>query len=70
MDLLAQARDGFQGIQADAAIKELALRFLGQWLREPEFVGYRPQLTWLIENKQWSGLLDRFYQRLGRGFCQ
>jgi len=67
MDLLEQARKGFQTIEADAALKEQALRFLGQWLTRPEFSPYRPQLEWLIKTQQWAGLLDRFYQILPFG---
>ncbi len=67
MDLLAQATEGFRGIEADAALKEQALRFLRQWLTDSEFAAYRPQLHWLIETKQWPGLLDRFYQILPFG---
>ncbi len=67
MDLLAQAAEGFKGIEADAALKEQALKYLGQWLTEPQFGRYRPQLEWLIQTKQWAGLLDRFYQILPFG---
>jgi phosphoglucomutase/phosphomannomutase len=67
MDLLAQAAEGFRTIEADAALKEQALKFLRQWLTDPEFASYRPQLHWLIETKQWPGLLDRFYQILPFG---
>src|ERR1700756_1009689 len=67
MDLLDQARTGFQGIEVDEPIKQEALRFLEHWLTRPEFAAYRPQLTWLIETKQWPGLLDRFYQILPFG---
>jgi phosphoglucomutase len=67
MDLLARVAEGFRGIEADAALKEQALAYLRQWLTGPEFAPYRPQLTWLIEQRQWSGLLDRFYQILPFG---
>src|SRR5437899_2233425 len=67
MELLPQVARGFETIQADAAVKDQALRFLRQWLSEPEFAAYRPQLEWLIEQKQWAGLLDRFYQILPFG---
>jgi phosphoglucomutase/phosphomannomutase len=67
MDLLAQAAEGFRGIEADAALKEQALKSLSAWLTEPDFATYRPQLKWLIESKQWPGLLDRFYQILPFG---
>src|SRR5205085_3414560 len=67
MELLTLAARGFETIQADPALKEQALRFLRQWLTEPDFAPYRPQLEWLIEQKQWPGLLDRFYQILPFG---
>jgi phosphoglucomutase/phosphomannomutase len=67
MDLLTQAREGFRGIDADAAIKEQALVRLRQWLTEADFAAYRPQLEWLIDQGQWAGLLDRFYQILPFG---
>src|SRR5712671_1048778 len=67
MDLLEQARNGFQTVGADAAYTEQALKFLVQWLTRPEFVPYRPQLEWLLQTQQWPGLLDRFYQILPFG---
>jgi phosphoglucomutase len=67
MDRLAQVRTGFQSVEADQAAKEQALTYLERWLTEPEFAPYRPQIDWLIEMKQWSGLLDRFYQILPFG---
>jgi phosphoglucomutase/phosphomannomutase len=67
MDLLAQAAEGFRGIEADARLKDQALKYLGQWLTRPEFAAYRPQLDWLIRTAQWPGLLDRFYQILPFG---
>jgi phosphoglucomutase/phosphomannomutase len=67
MDLLAQVVEGFRRIEADAALKEQALTFLRQWLTDPDFAPYRPQLGWLIESRQWPGLLDRFYQILPFG---
>lgn len=67
MDLLQQALDGFQTIDADAALKEQAIRNLRRWLTDREFAPYRPQIEWLIQEKKWSGLLDRFYQILPFG---
>src|SRR5262245_40894215 len=67
MDLLAQAADGFRTVEAEGSLKEQALKHLRQWLTEPEFVPYRPQLEWLIQSCQWAGLLDRFYQILPFG---
>src|SRR6516162_6204640 len=67
MELLPKVAQGFETIQADDAVKAQALRFLRQWLTEPEFSTYRPQIEWLIQQKQWPGLLDRFYQILPFG---
>src|SRR5271154_6366424 len=67
MDRLHQVADGFHPIPADPALKEQALANLQRWLSAPEFAGYRPQLEWLIEQRQWAGLLDRFYQILPFG---
>jgi phosphoglucomutase/phosphomannomutase len=67
MDLLEQVAEGFRGVAAADDYKQQALRYLRQWLGEPDFAAYRPQLAWLIETKQWPGLLDRFYQILPFG---
>src|SRR5438445_2537483 len=67
MALPDQVRDGFREIQIDDAIKAQALTYLQQWLTETAFAAYRPQLEWLIHEKQWAGLLDRFYQILPFG---
>src|SRR5262245_34153289 len=67
MDLFDQAQEGVRSIDVDAAPKEQALKYLRQWLTEPEFAAYRPQLDWLIQQKQATGLLDRFYQILPFG---
>jgi phosphoglucomutase/phosphomannomutase len=67
MDLLPQAAEGFQTVPADDATREQALKFLRQWLTEPGFAAYRPQLERIIERKQWAALLDRFYQILPFG---
>lgn len=67
MDLLAACREGFAGINVDSQAKESALSYLRQWLSGEAFALYRPQIEWLIEQKQWAGLLDRFYQILPFG---
>jgi phosphoglucomutase/phosphomannomutase len=67
MALLDLATEGIRGLEADADLKVRALHFLGQWLTGSEFVGYRPQIEWLIRTGQWAGLLDRFYQILPFG---
>lgn len=67
MDPLAQAAAGIGALEFDAEVKDKALGYLKQWLTEPEFAAYRPQIEWLIETKQWMGLLDRFSQILPFG---
>ena len=67
MNVLAQASVGFAGVESPPAVKEEALRSLRQWLTDPEFAEYQPQLEWLVSEKQWAGLLDRFYQILPFG---
>jgi phosphoglucomutase/phosphomannomutase len=67
MDLLAEAAAGFREVQTSDAYRKQALESLGQWLGRPEFGAYQPQLAWLIEQRQWAGLLDCFYQILPFG---
>src|SRR5215213_1453147 len=62
MDLITQARAGFAGIDAGAALKEKALANLTTWLTHPDFAAYRPQLERLCAAGAWSVLLDSFYQ--------
>lgn len=62
MDRLQAAIAGFQTIDADPAYKQQAAKFLERWLTDPAFAPYRPQIDWLIDQQQWAGLLDRFYQ--------
>src|SRR3954451_7055535 len=67
MSMLEQAAAGFATIDADPAVKDRALRALGQWLSDPQFAAYRPQLEWLVGQQRWSVLLDSFYQVLPFG---
>jgi phosphoglucomutase len=53
---------GFAPIDADAAVKDRAVDNLMNWLAWSDTAAYRPQLEWLIAGKQWSILLDSFYQ--------
>src|SRR5262245_8031876 len=62
MDLLAQAVAGIRTCEAPYAVLSQAAQHLERWLTQPEFGDYRPQLEWLIQTRQWPGLLDRFYQ--------
>lgn len=67
MDLLGRAVAGLRGCRADAENIDRAAEYLRRWLTQPDFADYRPQLEWLIQAEQWSGLLDRFYQILPFG---
>lgn len=67
MDLLAQAAEGFRSVEVAPEVKQQALKNLEQWLTDPAFAAYRPQLEWLIAERQWAGLVDRFYQILPFG---
>ena len=67
MELANQIREGFQNLETDSQLRDLAQVALERWLTSAEFAPYHPQLTWLIETGQWSGLLDRFYQILPFG---
>jgi phosphoglucomutase/phosphomannomutase len=67
MDPLACAAAGFAQLDVPEAIRQRALQYLEQWLKGPEFEAYRPQILWLISERQWAGLLDRFYQVLPFG---
>ena len=67
MPLLDQAAAGLRSVAADAGVTDRAIAALGQWLTDPQFVAYRPQLEWLIGQQKWSLLLDSFYQVLPFG---
>lgn len=62
MNLLDDALAGFKTVDADPGYRDQAGKYLKRWLTEPEFAPYKPQLEWLIRDKQYAGLLDRFYQ--------
>lgn len=62
MDRLQAAIAGFQTIDADQSYKDQAAKNLSRWLNEPDFVAYKPQIEWLIDQKKWASLLDCFYQ--------
>lgn len=67
MDYLASALEGMKSVDADPALKDAAAKNIARWLTEPDFAPYRPQLEYLIQEKKWAGLLDRFYQILPFG---
>src|SRR5262245_45636578 len=67
MELLARAAEGFASVAAERALKDQALRYLEIWLSGPSFKQYVPQIEWLVQSRQWPGLIDRFYQILPFG---
>lgn len=58
---------GFAALPVADHYKQTALHNIAQWLEDPTFAMYRPQLQWLIEQSQWSLLLDSFYRTLPFG---
>ena len=72
MSQLDDAKAGFATVDADATLKDRALRYLETWLTQPEYAAYRPQIEWLVAERKWSFLLDSFYQILpfGTGGCR
>jgi phosphoglucomutase/phosphomannomutase len=67
MNYFAAAQEGFATVDVPEEIRHQALEHLRQWLTGSEFAPYRPQLEGLIEQRQWAGLVDRFYQILPFG---
>ena len=66
-EIMQQAAQGLRGLAMAHETQETAVRHLEQWLAEPAFEAYRPQLTWLIAQQRWSLLLDSFYRVLPFG---
>ena len=66
-EILQQVAQGLGGLAMAHDTRQTALRHLEQWLTEPAFESYRPQLTWLIAQQRWSLLLDSFYRVLPFG---
>jgi phosphoglucomutase/phosphomannomutase len=67
MERIKEVRLAFADLTADAALVATALHNLENWLADRQFAAYRPQLEWLIAERQWSVLLDSFYQVLPFG---
>lgn len=60
--LLDSAKAGFATLSVDEKYQQQALKFIKNWLTQPEFTPYVPQIKHLIESKHWDYLLDSFYQ--------
>ena len=58
---------GFAALPVADHFKQSAQENLVRWLEDPLFIPYRAQLDWLIDQQQWSSLLDRFYRMLPFG---
>ncbi len=58
---------GFADLSVADHYKPVAQANLTRWLTETTFAPYRPQLEWLVEQQQWSLLLDSFYRMLPFG---
>ncbi|HEV3143168.1 MAG TPA: phospho-sugar mutase [Gemmataceae bacterium] len=67
MSPFEQVAAAFRDLPFDNQIKDKALASLKDWLTRPVFAAFRPQLEWLIQEKQWARLLDSFYQILPFG---
>jgi phosphoglucomutase len=67
MPLIDDVLAGFRTVDADAAIKAAAHANVHRWLTDGAFAVYRPQLEWLIQERKWAGILDRFFQVLPFG---
>ena len=50
-EILQQVAQGLGGLAMAHDTRQTALRHLEQWLTEPAFASYRPQLTWLIAQR-------------------
>ena len=67
MSSIDRAIAGFATVDATPDQRQAAGEHLSRWLTDAAFAKYRPQIEWLIEQRQWAGLLDRFYQVLPFG---
>jgi|694.fasta_scaffold11146_7 phosphoglucomutase/phosphomannomutase len=67
MPLSALVQESILSLEAPDDIKKQALHNLELWLTHEEFKEYRPQIEYLISEKKWAGLLDRFSQILPFG---
>lgn len=66
-EILQPVAQGLSSLPVAPDTQQTALHHLEQWLIEPPFVPYRPQLEWLIAQQRWSLLLDSFYRVLPFG---
>jgi phosphoglucomutase/phosphomannomutase len=67
MDLFARAKEGFAQLDVPEVTRQNALKYLELWVSSEDFAPYLPQIAWLIDKGDFSGLLDRFFQILPFG---
>lgn len=61
-DLIQKLTKGFKTLNIDQKYKDQAILFITQWLTDPQYIDYSPQIKNLIDNNDWDYLLDCFYQ--------
>jgi phosphoglucomutase len=66
-DVALKLTQGFASLAIDDRHRRTAVQHMRQWLEDTAFAIYQPQLQWLIEQVQWSLLLDSFYRVLPFG---
>ncbi len=60
--MLIEAEKGFTDLKYPDKYASSALVRLKEWLTDPQFEEYVPQIRYLIESRKWALLLDSFYQ--------
>lgn len=65
--LLKKSKEGFSRLSVGKSYQDSALKFLKDWLTDPKYKDYWPQLEHLITEGHWDYLLDCFYQILPFG---
>ncbi len=60
--LMKKAEKGFSDLKYPDKYASSALSRLNEWLTDPQFEEYVPQIEHLIESEKWGLLLDSFYQ--------
>lgn len=66
-DITLKLTQGFARLAIDDRHRQAAIQHMRQWLEDTAFAVYQPQLQWLMEQDQWSLLLDSFYRVLPFG---
>ena len=61
-NLIIKAKEGFSTIKIGDSYKDAAIANLENWLSNPEFEHYQPQIEHMIQSNFWDYLLDCFYQ--------